>query len=32
LVGAILWREQIESASPDLRRAMIKTFVEALMV
>ena len=26
-----LWREQIESASPDLLRAMVKTFAEALM-
>ena len=25
------WREQIESASPDLLRAMVKTFAEALM-
>ncbi|HET6534181.1 MAG TPA: transposase, partial [Actinoplanes sp.] len=26
-----LWREQIESASPDLLRAMVKTFADALM-
>jgi putative transposase len=26
-----LWREQIEAASPDLLRAMVKTFAEALM-
>src|SRR4051812_31734495 len=26
-----LWREQLESASPDLLRAMIKTFADALM-
>jgi putative transposase len=27
----VLWREQIESASPDLLRAMVKTFADALM-
>jgi hypothetical protein len=32
LVGAILRREQIESASPDLLWAMIKKFAEALVV
>jgi putative transposase len=26
-----LWREQIEAASPDLLRAMVKTFADALM-
>jgi hypothetical protein len=26
-----LWREQIDSASPDLLRAMVKTFADALM-
>jgi transposase-like protein len=26
-----LWREQLESASPDLLRAMVKTFADALM-
>ena len=26
-----LWREQIESASPDLLRAMVKTFADVLM-
>jgi putative transposase len=26
-----VWREQIESASPDLLRAMVKTFADALM-
>jgi len=29
--SAALWREQIESASPDLLRAMIKTFADAMM-
>src|SRR5919112_2431726 len=26
-----LWREQLEAASPDLLRAMVKTFADALM-
>jgi putative transposase len=29
--GAAFLREHVESASPDLLRAMVKTFAEALM-